>query len=54
MDFSQPVAVNIPYDYVPPVQGPRSYARPVVTINKGEAQAIGNWSGPADRIAPPL
>lgn len=38
------VPVSIPYDYRPPVQGPRSYARPVVTIGKGEGQpmALGN------------
>ena len=42
MDFT-PVPIDIPYDYVPPAAGPRSYSRPVVTIGKGGAQS-GSYS----------
>lgn len=46
LDFSQPVPIDIPYDYRPPVQGPKSYTRPVMTISKGDGpQAMPNVIG---------
>mgnify|MGYP001799138314 CR=1 FL=1 len=45
LDFSQPVPVDIPYDYRPPASGPKSYSRPVVTINKGEGQGVSSFIG---------